>query len=68
MLEFENNLKKIRESKGFTQEELAKLCEVRRETIIRCETGVNIPSVYLASKLAFYLRCSLDEMYHFNVK
>ena len=42
---FRNNLKDIREKKGYTQEELANLVSVRRETIIRYESNINIPTV-----------------------
>lgn len=65
-MEFKNNLKNIREYKNITQEELSNLCEVRRETIIRCESGVNIPSVYLAAKIAYYLHCSVDDIFYFT--
>ena len=38
-------------SKGLTQEQLAKECEVQRTTITMIEIGENKPSVELAKKL-----------------
>ena len=45
------NLKELRKEKGFTQEQLAKECEVQRTTITMIEIGENKPSVELAKKL-----------------
>lgn len=45
------DLKELRTSKGMTQEQLAKECEVQRTTITMIEIGENKPSVELAKKL-----------------
>ena len=45
------DLKELRMSKGLTQEQLAKECEVQRTTITMIEIGENKPSVELAKKL-----------------
>ena len=45
------NVKELRTSKGMTQEQLAKECEVQRTTITMIEIGENKPSVELAKKL-----------------
>lgn len=44
-------LKKLREEKGFSQQKLADMCGVVRQTITMIEAGVNKPSVSLAKKL-----------------
>lgn len=45
------NVKELRMSKGLTQEQLAKECDVQRTTITMIEIGENKPSVELAKKL-----------------
>ena len=45
-------LVRARESAGFTQEKLAEVAGVSRETVVRWEAGANAPSVYLRPKLA----------------
>ena len=45
------DLKELRTSKGMTQEQLAKECEVQRTTITMIEIGENKPSIELAKKL-----------------
>lgn len=45
-------LVRARESAGFTQERLAEVAGVSRETVVRWEAGANAPSVYLRPKLA----------------
>lgn len=46
-----NTLKKLRKEKGLSQEKLAEMCGVVRQTITMIEMGVNKPSVPLAKKL-----------------
>ena len=48
MAEFECRLKKYRLLKGLTQEQLAALAGVRRETIMRLEKAQYNPSLKLA--------------------
>ena len=55
-------LKQLREEKGFTQEQLAELCGVKRNTISMIEIGVNKPSFDLAIKLAKTLGCGVEEL------
>lgn len=50
-----NRLRAYREAAGMTQQHLADLCEVSRETISRIETGRNEPSVGLALQIAAQL-------------
>ena len=48
MAEFECRLKKYRQLKGLTQEQLAEIVGVRRETIMRLEKAQYNPSLKLA--------------------
>ena len=59
----ENSLKEYRKQKGLTQEELAKILGVSRQTIISIERGKYIPSLPLALKMARYFECSTDDMF-----
>lgn len=54
-------IKIIRMRKGIGQRELAEAVGVTVNTISRIETGRNRPSWELASKIAEYLDCSLND-------
>ena len=58
-----NNVKAIRRTKGLTQEELAKLLGVSRQSIISIETSRYFPSTILSLKIAFYLGKSVEELF-----
>lgn len=45
-------LKTKREAKGISQEKLARIVNVSRETIRKVESGVTVPSVLLAIEIA----------------
>ena len=59
-----NNLKQKRIQSNMTQENLARLCGVTRQTIIAIEKGNYSPSVLLALKLARNLNCSVEELFY----
>jgi putative transcriptional regulator len=50
---------------GMTQEKLAKLCDVTRQTIIALEAGRYSPSLELAFKIARALGRTLDEVFRY---
>lgn len=59
-----SNLKYYRETKGFTQEELAKKSEVSRNTISSIETDANINITYnVMKKLANALDESVEDIF-----
>ena len=58
-----NRLKVFRVMKDLTQEELAELVGVSRQTIIAVEKGKYNPSVYLALKLARVLDTTVEEIF-----
>ena len=58
-----NTLKVERAKRDWTQERLASEVSVTRKTINSIENGKDIPSVYLALKLAKVLGASVEELF-----
>jgi len=64
-----NNLKKLREKKGLSQDRLAKLADVANNTIIKIEQGENInPTLATLKKIAEALGVSLDELTGYQLR
>ena len=59
-------IKKFRMAQELSQEKLANLVEVRRETIIFLEKGKYNPSLRLAYRIAKVLNASVDELFSFD--
>ena len=59
---FGNNIKKLREEKNLTQQQLADKLYVSRQTICRWENGSRCPDLITAKKLALELKVSMDEL------
>jgi DNA-binding XRE family transcriptional regulator len=66
MAEFMCNLKKYRQQAELSQERLAELVNVRRETIIRLEAGKYNPSLKLALDVAKAVGASIEELFVFD--
>ena len=62
MAEFGENLKRIREEKGLTQQTLADHLYVTRQAVSRWEGGSRYPDLMTAKKMAQFLEVSLDEL------
>lgn len=62
-MELRNRLKEIRLQKQFTQESLADIVGVTRQTIIAIEKEKFVPSVKLALELAQALDVSLEDLF-----
>ncbi|MAD98210.1 MAG: transcriptional regulator [Flavobacteriaceae bacterium] len=58
-----NRVKDHRRNKGFTQEELAKLLGVSRQTIISIESGRYVPSTMLSLKISHFLGKKVEELF-----
>ena len=58
-----NRLEEIRKSNGITQEELASVLEVSRQTIGSLENGRYNPSITLAFKISKYFRVSIEDIF-----
>ena len=58
-----NNLKKLREKKGLSQDRLAKLADIANNTIIKIEQGENMnPTLDTLKKIAKALEISVDDL------
>lgn len=58
-----NNLEAMRKERGVSQEELANIMEVSRQTIISLEKGRYNPSIILAFKLAKYFGTNIESIF-----
>lgn len=65
MAEFVCNLKKYRLIKDMTQEELAEMVGVRRETIMRLEKAQYNPSLKLAIDISRAVEAPIEEIFVF---
>jgi len=59
-------IKELRARYDLTQEDLAKIIGVRRETILFMEKGKYNPSLKLAHDVAKALKTSIDELFLFD--
>lgn len=66
MAEFICNLKKYRQLKELTQEQLAEIVGVRRETIMRLEAGKYNPSLRLAVDISRAVNTPIEEIFIFD--
>ena len=62
-MELQNQLKEIRLQNNLTQENLAKLVGVTRQTIIAVEKAKFVPSVKLALELAAALETPFEKIF-----
>lgn len=61
-----NRIVELRRERNMTQEELATLCEVTRQTIISLEGGRYNPSIFLAYKIARVFSRRIEEVFLFE--
>ena len=61
-----NRIKELRAKHSLTQEQLAQIVGVRRETIIFLEQGKYNPSLRLAHNIAKILKTNVDELFIFD--
>ena len=66
MAEFECRLKKYRQLKDLTQEQLAEKAGVRRETIMRLEKAQYNPSLKLAIDISRVVDTPIEEIFVFE--
>ncbi len=59
-------IKELRAREGLTQEDLARLVGVRRETILFMEKGRYNPSLKLAYRVARALKSCIEEIFIFE--
>ena len=56
-------IKELRASKGMTQADLARIVDVRRETIVFLEKGKYNPSLLLAHKVSTTFDLAIEEVF-----
>lgn len=61
-----NRIQMLRKEKRMTQEELAELCKVTRQTIISLESGRYNPSIFLAHKIAQIFGLTIEQVFIFE--
>lgn len=61
-----NRIKELREGGHLTQEDLAKLLETSRQTIISLEKGKYNPSIMLAYKISKVFDKNIEEVFIFE--
>lgn len=61
-----NRIRELRKELKISQDELAKLCGVSRQTINAIENEKYDPSLALAFKLAKHLRTTVDRLFIFE--
>ncbi len=66
MLEFRCELKKYRQLKNLTQEQLGQMVGVRRETIMRLEAGKYNPSLKLAVDISRVVGAPIEDIFIFD--
>jgi putative transcriptional regulator len=62
----QTKIKEFRARHNLTQEDLARLVNVRRETILYLEKGKYNPSLKLAHDIAGALKATIDELFVFT--
>lgn len=62
------NLKEYRKAKKISQQELAHLVGVRRETIVHLENNRYNPSLEMALKIAEIFDCHVEELFQLKKK
>ncbi len=62
----ENHLEQFRDQKGLTQQELADLAGVSRQTIISLERGRYNPSITLAFRLARLFGVTVEDLFVYS--
>ena len=62
----ENKIKELRKTRKLTQDELAGILNVTRQTIISLENGRYNASLQLAHKIAVYFGCTIEDIFIFE--
>jgi len=66
MGKIKNNLKLYRVQADLTQEQLAAIIGITRESILFIEKGKHFPSIQIAMKLARFFKIKVDDLFYFD--
>ena len=61
-----NHIRRLRQERGLTQEALAQVCRVTRQTVIALEADKYAPSLELAFRLSRALDAPLDAVFEWD--
>lgn len=61
-----NHIRRLRQERGLTQEALARVCRVTRQTVIALEAEKYAPSLELAFRLSRALDAPLDAVFEWD--
>lgn len=61
-----NKLETLRKQRDITQEDLAEILDVSRQTIISLEKGRYNPSITLAFKISRYFKIPIEEIFMYE--
>ena len=61
-----NKIKQLRKAAGLRQEDMAKMLDVSRQTIIAIENDKYNPTLELAMKIAKLLKMHVEDIYHYK--
>lgn len=64
----DNRIRELRKTKNMSQEELARICDVSRQTINAIENNKYDPSLKLAFKIAAILDTTVDRLFQFTLE
>lgn len=63
MVKVENRIRELRKAAGISQDQLAALCGVSRQTVNAIENNKYDPTLSLAFRLAFALHTTVDALF-----
>lgn len=63
MIYIKNNIETLRKEQGISQEELARMCEVSRQTISSLENYRYAPSIFLAFKISKIFNKKIEDIF-----
>ena len=66
MVKIKNNVKLYRVQADLTQEQLAAIIGVTRESILFIEKGKHFPSIKIVMKLARFFKIKVDDLFYFD--
>lgn len=65
-MELKNKLRELRARERLTQDDLAKMVQVSRQTIVSMEKGSYTPSLTLAMNIARVFGMAVEEIFYFE--
>jgi putative transcriptional regulator len=66
MPKIKNNLKLYRVQADLTQEQLATIIGLSRESVLFIEKGKHYPSIKIAMKMARFFKIKVDDLFYFE--